>query len=115
MNLDRRELRVALDRAAQPLSFDVWQADRESKASFRIANISRSGMFLETQGPVDLEKGESLHFALRIEGEPETEGVRGVARVRWVRPKDQGPYKPKGLGVQVIEFHDNSEKKYLEL
>jgi signal transduction histidine kinase len=115
MNLDRRELRVALDRAGQPMSFDIWQAERDKKASFRIANISRSGMFLETQEAVDLERGESLHFALRLDSEGSAEGVRGVARVRWVRPKDQGPYKPRGLGIQVIEFHDNSEKRYLEL
>ena len=115
MYLEQREPRVVLDRAAQPLSFDVWQAERPGVYRFRIGNLSRTGMFLEAPGPVDMERGSSIHFSLRFDRETDSDGVHGVARVRWVRAGEQGPYKPRGLGIQVLEFHEYSERRYLEL
>lgn len=114
MNLGQRELRIDLDRSAQPVCFDVLHTDKFEKSSYRIGNISRSGMFIETPSVVGLERGDSLHFALRLPGELDKQSMRGIGRVRWVRPNQITDFKPSGLGIQVIEFHDNSEKHYLE-
>ncbi len=102
---------MSLDRAKSPVAFEVLDAARPSSRTFRIANISRSGMFIETPQDVAVQRGASIHFALRLDKDEE---VTGVARVRWVRNSDGGPYLPKGLGVQVLEFHEQAEKRYLE-
>jgi signal transduction histidine kinase len=119
----RRELRVAVDPARAPIAFDVLGGEPRRRPQLKLGNISRSGMFLEgdegAKGPekvaviaYGLEPGQSLHFAVKLG--PNGEEVTGVARVRWVRKKDAGPYMPKGIGVQVLEFHENAEKRYLE-
>lgn len=115
MDVDKRELRVALDRATGPVAFEIISSDpkpagRAARGELRLANISRSGMFIEAGDDVDIPQGSSIHFALRFDDED----VTGVATVRWVRGKDLGPYMPRGLGVQVIEFHENAERRYLE-
>lgn len=110
MEIERRELRVSIDRAKSPVAFEVLGSGRPANRSFRLANISRSGMFLEAPPDVEIQLGHSIHFALRLDQEE----VTGVAKVRWVRDNKHGPYMPKGVGVQVIEFHENTEKRYLE-
>jgi signal transduction histidine kinase len=117
MDIDRRELRVVLDRSASPVAFEILTADQAAAAAprgaMRIANLSRTGMFIEGPGAAEaLAMGTSLQFALRFDGDDDH--VTGVARVKWVRAKELGPYQPKGLGVQVVEFHDNAERRYLE-
>jgi hypothetical protein len=39
--------------------------------------------------------------------------IQGVGLVRWTREKTVGDI-PRGYGVKVLEFHDNSEKQYYE-
>ena len=113
MDLEKRELRVALDRSRSPIALEVLGDERPARSTFRLANISRSGMFLEASaGDVDLTQGAQVHFSLHLDESDEE--VTGVARVRWVRKKELGPYQPRGFGVQVVEFHENAEKRYLE-
>lgn len=118
MDVDKRELRVVLARYQTPVSFELRGDGRHPVTTFRIANISRNGMFVESTADfvkaAGLELGSSLHFTLRFDRE-DGEEVTGVATVRWVRRQEGGPYQPRGLGVQVIEFHDNAERRYLEL
>jgi predicted transcriptional regulator/two-component sensor histidine kinase len=111
MEIERRELRVSLDRAKSPVALEMLDSGRPQSRTFRIANISRNGMFIEASQDVPIEQGSELHFALRLDRDEE---VTGVAKVRWVRGADLGPYLPKGAGVQVLEFHENAEKRYLE-
>jgi signal transduction histidine kinase len=115
MDVDKRELRVALARTEAPVAFELRSSARRRAAPFRLANISRTGMFVETTETTDKGApvaGASMHFALRF-GREEDE-VTGVAMVRWVRSKAAGPYLPQGVGIQVIEFHENAERRYLE-
>lgn len=117
MDFDKRELRVALDRGVPPVAIDIV-GGVAARGPFRIANISRSGMFVE--GPseaLDIERGSSLHFALRVAGDgaSPSDELTGVAKVRWVRESPDGPYQPRGLGLQVIEFHDQAERRFHEL
>lgn len=111
----QRELRIELDRSAPAICCDILRSDKLDKSAYRIANISRSGMFIETNEAIALERGESLQFALRIPGAIDSQTMRGTARVRWTRANHSHDFKSAGLGVQVVEFHDNSEKHYLEL
>lgn len=110
--LEKRELRIALDRARSPVALEVVDDEQPTAATFRLANISRSGMFLEAGAGVELEQGAQVQFNLHLEHEGKN--VTGVARVRWARRQDRGPYRPRGFGVQVVEFHDNAERRYLE-
>lgn len=112
MEIDKRELRVALGRADAPVSFEIVGESRKTVAGLRLANISRSGMFVESSDHLRLDQGHSLHFALRFGATGDE--VTGVAKVRWVRSKNVGPYMPQGAGMQVIEFHENAERRYLE-
>ncbi len=111
MEIERRELRVSLDRAKSPVAFELLDTGRPAVRTYRLANISRSGMFIEAQDDVPVQRGSSIHFALRLDKDEE---VTGVAKVRWVRGTDLGPYMPRGVGVQVLEFHENAKKRYLE-
>jgi signal transduction histidine kinase len=111
MEIERRELRVSLDRAKSPVAFEVLDSVKPESRTLRVANISRSGMFIEASKDLDIQQGSSIHFALRLDQEEE---VTGVAKVRWVRGNELGPYMPRGAGVQVIEFHENAEKRYLD-
>ncbi len=111
MEKEHRELRVSLDRAKSPVAFELLDAGWPEARFFRLSNISRSGMFIEAQGDVPVQRGSSVNFALRLD---KAEEVTGVAKVRWVRGNNLGPYMPCGIGVQVLEFHENAEKRYLE-
>lgn len=113
MAIEKRELRVHLDRGVTPVACDVRGSEtNKASATYRLANISRSGMFLETPEDVGLPQGSAVQFSMHLD--QEREDVSGVARVRWVRSRDGGPYLPKGLGIQVVEFHENAERRYLD-
>ncbi len=110
--LEKRELRIHLDRSQQPVACDVRGNRTDANGTFRLANISRSGMFLECPIEPAVSAGDQIQFSMRVDRDDEE--VSGVARVRWVRPRDHGPYMPRGLGVQVLAFHENAERRYLE-
>ena len=113
MDMQRRDLRVSLDRAAPSVAFEVSGEASRGLGALRLGNISRAGMFVET----DITKhapriGDPMHFSIKLDGDGDE--VSGVAKVRWVRGADAGPYAPVGFGVQVIEFHEQTERRYLE-
>jgi signal transduction histidine kinase len=112
MAIEKRELRVHLDRGVTPVACDLRGSEPRAGGTFRLANISRSGMFLESTGDMAVAQGHAVQFSMRLD--QERDEVSGVARVRWVRPREQGPYLPRGLGVQVVEFNENAEKRYLD-
>lgn len=116
MHLDRQELRIGLSRATLPLSFEVRSPrGGGTSSSYRVGNISRNGLFVETDGSQQFENGEALHFAIRSGGERDSDLMHGVARVRWVRGQNLGPYRPQGMGVQVVELHEQADRRYIEL
>jgi signal transduction histidine kinase len=113
MDMQRRDLRVSLDRAAPSVAFEMYGDARRGLGDLRLGNISRAGMFVEA----DLERGaprigDPIQFSIKLDDAGDD--VTGVAKVRWIRGADAGPYAPKGFGVQVIEFHEQTEKRYLE-
>jgi signal transduction histidine kinase len=110
--LEMRELRIALDRVRSPVALEIVGDERPAPSTFRLANISRSGMFLEAGADVALKQGAQVRFSLRLD--QEGKDVNGVARVRWVRQQDRGPRRPRGFGVQVVEFDEHDERRYLE-
>lgn len=112
VDFDRRELRVSLDRSHPPIALEILGARRECTGAYRIANISRSGMFLEAFKDLGLDPGAMLEFSLKLEHGDE---ITGLAGVRWVRRENSGPYLPRGFGIKVTAFHDHGERRYHEV
>lgn len=93
---------MSLDRGVQssraheriPLSVEV---EYRSASSFLVAytvNISRGGLFLESESPPAV--GSALSLDLRVPGTEGPISVRG--RVTWTRPPDD-PSGPPGFGI----------------
>ncbi len=113
LRLDLRELRVGLDRQRSAAAMTIMTMSQKPATTFRLANISRSGMFIEADGAgVRPAEGSALHFALHLD--EHDEGVTGVGLVRWVRDRSLSIYRPAGFGLQVLEFHEQAERRYLE-
>ena len=112
MIMEKRELRVQMDRGLPPVACDLRAGASHQPSTYRLANISRTGMFLEGL-PADTEvvQGGSIRFSMRVGS---GEDVAGVGRVRWIRPNEEGPYQPRGIGIQVVAFDDNAERLYLD-
>jgi len=112
MDVEKRELRVFLDKSSIPIGMKLSSSGKTDKTNYHLSNISRSGMFLEADEleEVDLKLGSSIHFSMNLPHK-----VKGTATVRWVRPETKGPYLKKGLGLEVKEFNENAESLYLTL
>lgn len=114
MEILKRELRVALGNGRSGCTFSLLEDSPKdsSGAPMKIANMSRNGLFIEDRKGAISTEGTAIQFLLHFDDTPEE--VTGIGRVRWVRSKDGGPYQPRGAGIQIIEFFDNSEKRYFE-
>ncbi len=66
------------------------------------ADIGIGGMFIATDHPLPKGSVASLHFRTG----PDKKGVRARAMVRWVRRIG----KPKGMGIEFIEFDGLGER-----
>ena len=79
MYVEKRELRVALDHSHLPIEMDISGTEKSGSSQYHLANISRSGMFLEIgdQEDIDLQLGASIHFCLNL-----PKKIKGVAKVR---------------------------------
>ena len=107
-----RELRVALGRERSAAALTIMNPPNQSFATLPLANISRSGMFVLTDSSSgEMVEGAAVHFALHLD--QVGEDVSGVGLVRWVQG-DMGARHPAGFGLQVLEFHDQTEGRYLE-
>lgn len=69
------------------------------------ANLSTSGMFVQTDTP--RPPGSEFDFTIRIE---EWSPVQGTARVIWTRAAMQSPERPAGMGVQFLELDPQSRR-----
>jgi len=68
------------------------------------ANISPGGMFIRTQTPEPV--GRMLGFEFRLGDGFEL--IQGTGEVMWVRPIDQLPEKPAGMGIRFLELSPHS-------
>ena len=69
------------------------------------ANLSTSGMFIQTDTP--RTPGSEFDFSIRIE---EWSPVQGTARVVWTRAVTESPERPAGMGVQFLELDPQSRR-----
>ncbi|HZF10927.1 MAG TPA: TIGR02266 family protein [Thermoanaerobaculia bacterium] len=93
--VSRDSQRVPLEARVQ-LKFE-WFGGFISEYS---SNISPGGMFIRTQTPEPM--GRMIGFELRLGDDFEL--IRGTGEVVWVRPIDQGPDKPAGMGIRFLEI-----------
>ena len=93
--VSRDSQRVPLETRVQ-LKFE-WFGGFISEYS---SNISPGGMFIRTQTPEPV--GRLIGFELRLGDGYEL--IRGTGEVMWVRPMDQGPDKPAGMGIRFLEI-----------
>ena len=107
MTTDEREVRINL--SAKGRSFSVFLTDEKEgfSASSQLSNLSRTGMFLEMDSL--LKKGRTYQFNIRTQ---KGKNILGRLHVRWNRTKSQGPYFPKGIGVKVVEFFEETESHH---
>ena len=65
-------------------------------------DLSRGGLFARTDGRVAI--GKRLSLEIQVAGQPSAWPALG--RVVWVRPSAEGPDRPVGLGVTLIDVDD---------
>lgn len=69
------------------------------------ANISTSGMFIQTSEPAPI--GTTLSFRFRIE---DWSPIQGTARVVWNRDQDEAADRPAGMGVTFVNVDAQSRR-----
>jgi uncharacterized protein (TIGR02266 family) len=67
-----------------------------------VANLGTGGLFVRSDAPLPVGKRVSLD--LLVTGEPATWAALG--RIVWTRPNDEGPGRPPGMGVKLIDVDD---------
>ncbi|MBW8873457.1 MAG: TIGR02266 family protein [Acidobacteria bacterium] len=70
------------------------------------ANISPGGMFIRTRTPQP--PGTVLEFEFRLGDGFEL--IKGRGEVVWVRPEDEGPARPAGMGLRFLELSLGSKE-----
>lgn len=75
-----------------------------------IRNIGRGGMFIEAQSP--FEKNSEIEFSFTLK-DPVRE-ISGRGRVAWVRADWGNALQPPGMGVEILEFKNESETHFSE-
>ncbi len=68
----------------------------------QVFDVSRGGLFVRTDGRVAI--GKRLSLEIQVAGQPSAWPALG--RVVWVRPSAEGPDRPAGLGVTLIDVDD---------
>jgi len=112
MDILKRELRIALGNGRTGCTFNLLDKKHPDAKPMKISNMSRNGLFIEDRRGASLQEGEPVQFQLHFEGTPDE--VVGVGRVRWIKKSDGRTSNQGGAGIQIIEFFDNTDKRYFE-
>ena len=110
MNIIEREVRIDLTARGRNFSVYLTDASKEYKASCKMTNLSRSGMFLQIDENIQL--GKELQFNIHT---PEGTPIRGRLHVCWNREEPNGPFLPRGVGVKVIEFFEETQAHWFHI
>ncbi len=105
-----RELRIVLDERRPEVGFDIIGNKSETPSPFRIMNMSRTGMFVASEKMVD--EGTPVRFSLSLKDQDRN--VSGLSTVQWVRSKSLSSNLPKGFGLSVSKFFQDSDKFYTQ-
>lgn len=112
MDIIKRELRVALGNGRSGCTFNLLDRGSPDIPPLKISNMSRNGLFIEDRKGASFQEGSAVQFLLHFDDTPEE--VTGIGRVRWIRNKEGTRFQQAGAGIQIIEFFDNSDKRYFE-
>jgi Tfp pilus assembly protein PilZ len=74
-------------------------------------DLSSGGLFVELEEPLPV--GTRVAFGLRLE--PTEDPVRGVAAVAWFREEQDGPGRPAGIGLDVVEWWGSDRERVAEV
>ncbi len=100
-NIPRDSRRVPLETRVQ-FKFDRFSGFLSEYS----ANISPGGFFLSTRTPQ--AHGTVLDFEFRLGDGFEL--INGRGEVVWVRPEDEGPARPAGMGIRFLELSPGSKE-----
>src|SRR5947209_8601846 len=100
-NIPRDSRRVPLETRVQ-FKFDRFSGFLSDFS----ANISPGGMFIRTRTPQPA--GTVLEFEFRLGDGFEL--IKGRGEVVWVRPEDEGPARPAGMGLRFLELSLGSKE-----
>ncbi|MEA2600615.1 MAG: molecular chaperone DnaK [Acidobacteriota bacterium] len=100
-NIPRDSRRVPLETRVQ-FKFDRFSGFLSDFS----ANISPGGMFIRTRAPQP--PGTVLEFEFRLGDGFEL--IKGRGEVVWVRPEDEGPTRPGGMGLRFQELSLGSKE-----
>ena len=92
------------ERASMALSVTIQVDAFEEPRSGITADVSESGMFVETFRPEPI--GSLIKFELQLSEAGAV--VRGVGEVVWIRLRDQGPRSPAGMGIRFGHLSDRA-------
>jgi molecular chaperone DnaK len=100
-NIPRDSRRVPLETRVQ-FKFDRFSGFLSDFS----ANISPGGMFIRTRAPQP--PGTVLEFEFRLGDGFEL--IKGRGEVVWLRPEDEGPTRPMGMGLRFLELSLGSKE-----
>ena len=100
-NVPRDSRRVPLETRVQ-FKFDRFSGFLSDFS----ANVSPGGMFIRTRTPQP--PGTVLEFEFRLGDGFEL--IKGRGEVVWVRPEDEGPARPAGMGLRFLELSLGSKE-----
>lgn len=100
-NIPRDSRRVPLETRVQ-FKFDRFSGFLSEYS----ANVSPGGIFLRTRTPQAL--GTELDFEFRLGDGFEL--IKGRGEVVWVRPEDEGPARPGGMGIRFLDLSPGSKE-----
>lgn len=100
-NIPRDSRRVPLETRVQ-FKFDRFSGFLSEYS----ANISPGGFFLRTRTPQ--AQGTVLDFEFRLGDGFEL--INGRGEVVWVRPEDEGPARPAGMGIRFLDLSPGSKE-----
>lgn len=100
-NIPRDSRRVPLETRVQ-FKFDRFSGFLSEYS----ANVSPGGIFLRTRAPQP--PGTVLDFEFRLGDGFEL--IKGRGEVVWVRPGDEGPTRPAGMGIRFLELSPGSKE-----
>jgi uncharacterized protein (TIGR02266 family) len=100
-NIPRDSRRVPLETRVQ-FKFDRFSGFLSDFS----ANISPGGMFIRTRAPQP--PGTVLEFEFRLGDGFEL--IKGRGEVVWLRPEDEGPTRPMGMGLRFLDLSLGSKE-----
>ncbi|HEV2851531.1 MAG TPA: TIGR02266 family protein [Thermoanaerobaculia bacterium] len=100
-NIPRDSRRVPLETRVQ-FKFDRFSGFLSEYS----ANVSPGGIFLRARAPQP--PGTVLDFEFRLGDGFEL--IKGRGEVVWVRPEDEGPTRPAGMGIRFLELSPGSKE-----